>query len=416
MAQPDNFGFNEEAALLKESARKFLAERFPTERLHAMVADDPNPERMSGAAWDRDLWQQMVDLGWTCLAVPESAGGLAMPLAAVAGLAEELGRAAFPCPLLGTLNATYVLAACGAAGESALAEIAGGSAATLAVTGPDGDCTEVSASGDGVLSGTAWYVQDARKADRLLVAARAGKGKKGKHKHKDKDKDKDKDKKKGKRKDKDDEKGKHKDKGKGKHKGGDIGLYWVAADAPGVTIEPDAIVDLTRDQAHVRFDDVQAERVSADACDALARAMPAVWTLLAADIAGAAEWQLQTTVEYVSTRQQFDRPLGFFQAVKHPLVDVMVQIDQTKSLVYSAASAFDHEPGLAARCAHMAKASASETAAFASGRSVQCHGGIGFTWECFIHLYFKRQKHSQMLWGDAAWHRARLAEILIDAA
>jgi alkylation response protein AidB-like acyl-CoA dehydrogenase len=115
----------------------------------------------------------------------------------------------------------------------------------------------------------------------------------------------------------------------------------------------------------------------------------------------------------VSTRQQFDHPLGFFQAVKHPLVDVMVQIDQAKSLVYNAACAVDEEPELAARYAHMAKASASETAAFASGRSVQCHGGIGFTWECFVHLYFKRQKHSQLLWGDAAWHRARLADILI---
>ena len=149
---------------------------------------------------------------------------------------------------------------------------------------------------------------------------------------------------------------------------------------------------------------------------ALQQAMPAIWTLLAADVAGAAEWQLQTTVEYVNTRQQFEHPLGFFQAVKHPLVDVMVLIDQCKSLVYNAACAIDTEPGRAAEFAHMAKASASECAAFASGRSVQYHGGIGFTWECFIHLYFKRQKHSQLLWGDAAWHRAQLANILIGEA
>ena len=146
---------------------------------------------------------------------------------------------------------------------------------------------------------------------------------------------------------------------------------------------------------------------------ALAEAMPAIWTVLSADMVGAAEWQLQTTVEYVGTRQQFDRPLGFFQAVKHPLVNVMLQIDQSKSLVYNAACAIDSEPERAQQYAHMAKASASETAAYASGRSVQCHGGIGFTWECYVHLYFKRQKHSQMLWGDAAWHRARLADIVI---
>jgi alkylation response protein AidB-like acyl-CoA dehydrogenase len=374
MSQPDNFGFTEEAGLLKDSARKFFADNFPTDRLHALVAKDPEPERMSTADWDRDLWQQMVELGWTCLAVPESAGGLGMPVVAVAGLVEEVGRVAFPCPLLSTLNATYVLAAAGAGAEDALGEIAGGTSATLAVSGPDGgpavDATQVSCV-DGKLQGTAWFVQEARKVQRLLVAARDG------------------------------------DK---------LGLYWVACDAPGVNIAPDAIVDLSRDQGHVSFDGVSAQQVCADGVAALEQAMPAIWTLLASDIAGSAEWQLQTTFEYFSTRQQFDRPLGFFQAMKHPLVDVMVQIDQTRSLLYNAACACDEEPENAARYAHMAKASASETAAFASGRSVQCHGGIGFTWECFVHLYFKRQKHSQMLWGDAAWHRARLADILMGAA
>ena len=126
MTQPDNFGFGEEAALLKESARKFFADNFPTEKLHGMVASDPNPERMTDCCWDQDLWQQMVDLGWTALAVPESAGGVGMPAVAVAGLAEELGRAAFPCPLLPTFNATYVLAACGSAADGPLAEIAEG--------------------------------------------------------------------------------------------------------------------------------------------------------------------------------------------------------------------------------------------------------------------------------------------------
>jgi alkylation response protein AidB-like acyl-CoA dehydrogenase len=272
---------------------------------------------------------------------------------------------------LGTINATYVLAGCGEGGEQALADIAGGGSASLAITNRQGSWavgdTDVEYAA-GKLNGTAWYVQDARKAERLLVSARSPAG---------------------------------------------LALFWVATDAPGVTIEPDAIVDLTRDQAHVRFDNVAAQQVSANGLAVLNEAMPAIWTVLAADIVGAAEWQLQTTVEYVGTRQQFEHPLGFFQAVKHPLVNVMVQIDETKSLVYNAACAIDTEPERARQYAHMAKASASETAAFASGRSVQCHGGIGFTWECYIHLYFKRQKHSQLLWGDAAWHRARLADILI---
>jgi len=374
MAQPDNFGFGEEASLLKESARKFFADNFPIDALHAMVASEPNPHRMSDCAWDRELWQQMVDLGWTMLAVPESAGGVGMPAVAVAGLVEELGRAAFPCPLLGTLNSTYVLDACGSGAESALEEIAQGCSASLAIINNAGSwsCTDTDVIADGgKLNGTAWFVQDARKVDRLLVSAQSAAG---------------------------------------------LSLHWVATDAPGVTILPDAIVDLTRDQAHIQFDDVAVQELTAGGLAALKHAMPAIWTVLAADMVGAAEWQLQTTVDYVSTRQQFDHALGFFQAVKHPLVDVMVQIDQSKSLVYNAACAIDTQPELAAQYAHMAKASASATAAFASGRSVQFHGGIGFTWECFVHLYFKRQKHSQLLWGDAAWHRARLADILIDDA
>jgi alkylation response protein AidB-like acyl-CoA dehydrogenase len=374
VAQPGNFGFGEEAALLKESARKFFADNMPVDKLHAMVAGNPAPEKMSECSWDQGLWQQMVDLGWSMLAVPEEAGGIGMPAVAVAGLVEELGRAAFPCPLLPTLNATYVLAACGEEGQEALAEIAGGVTATLAITNMQGSWRPGDSGvecRDGRLNGSAWFVQEARKSDRLLVSANTESG---------------------------------------------LGLFWVAADADGVEICPDAIVDLTRDQAHIHFTDVAAQQVSGNGLAALARAFPAIWTLAAADVVGAAEWQLQTTVEYVGARQQFDRPLGFFQAVKHPLVDVMVQIDETKSLVYNAACALDTEPERALQCAHMAKASASETAAFASGRSVQSHGGIGFTWECYVHLYFKRQKHSQMLWGDAAWHRARLADILLGAA
>ena len=374
MAQPNNYGFGEEAALLKESARKFFREHLPADKLHALVAADHNPDRPPVCQWDRQLWQTLVDLGWTMLAVPESAGGVGMPVAAVAGLVEELGRAAVPCPLLGTLSATYALVACGEGGAAALADIAAGEAATLALTNRQGDwnpaTTEV-AYRDGALHGTAWFVQDAAKCDKLLVCASTASG---------------------------------------------FGLFWLPVTAEGVTLEADAIVDLTRDQAHIRFDGAAATEVSGNALAVLNAAFPAIWTLLAADMVGAAEWQLQTTVEYVGTRKQFDRPLGFFQAVKHPLVEVMVQIDAAKSLVYNAACACDTEVERAAQYAHMAKACASDMAAYASSRSVQSHGGIGFTWECYVHLYFKRQKHSQVLWGDGSWHRARLADIVIGAA
>ena len=375
MSQPQNFGFGEEETMLRDSARKFFADNLPIDQLHALVGDDSDPHRSLEAKWNPGLWQQMVELGWTMLAVPESAGGLGMSAVAVAGLCEEAGRAAFPSPLLSTINTTYLLAACDSvAANAALEAIVGGAAATPALVDARGSWetgdTDV-AFADGKLIGTASFVQDAQKADYLLVKARAGNG---------------------------------------------LGLYWVARDAAGVTVSPDAIVDLTRDQASVEFAGAEAVEVSGDAEAALATAMPAVWTMTAADMVGAGEWELQTTAEYARTRKQFEREIGFFQAVKHPLVNVMVEIDQSKSLVYNAACAIDHEPDKATRYAHMAKASASDMAVFASGRAVQFHGGIGFTWECYVHLYFKRQNHNSVLWGDGAWHRARLADILMGEA
>ena len=365
MTQPINFGFGEEEIMLRDSAARFFADNLPVEQLHALVAADSDPHKPLDAQWKPELWQQMVELGWTMLAVPEAAGGLGMGAVAVAALCEESGKAAFPSPLLSTINATYVLAACGTgAANEALESIVGGAAATLAVHNENGEeDTGISVKGD-ALTGTACFVQEAQKVNHFLLRT----GNK---------------------------------------------LYWVDAAGKGVAVAPDAIVDLTRDQARVSFDGTAAVLLSEDADAVMDAAMPAVWTMVSADMVGAAEWQLQTTVEYAKTRKQFDRELGFFQAVKHPLVNVMIDIDQSKSLAYNAACAIDTEPDKARQYAHMAKASASDTARFASGRSVQLHGGIGFTWECFLHLYFKRQMHNMALWGDAAWHRRQLAELLM---
>jgi alkylation response protein AidB-like acyl-CoA dehydrogenase len=372
MTQPNNYGFEEEAGMLKDSARRFFAEKLPVDQLHGLVADAYEPDREAQVKWRAELWREMVDLGWTSLAVPETAGGIGMPWVAVVALLEESGRAAFPAPLLTTLQVTAVLSACGAAGETALAEIAGGSAATLALMDVAGNATAGAVQVvDGKLQGEACYVQDVGKCDRLLVLA---------------------------------------------DEAGQPALFWVDSAAEGVSIRQDNIIDLTRDQARVSFSAVSATRLETDAGAAWEAAEPALWTLISADMVGASEWLLQTTVDYAQQRKQFDRSLGFFQAVKHDLVNVMIAVDESKSLLYTAACALDHEPERARQLAHMAKASASDTAAFASGRAVQCHGGIGFTWECYLHLYFKRQKHSQLLWGDAAWHRAALAEMLIDLA
>ncbi|HWP64844.1 MAG TPA: acyl-CoA dehydrogenase family protein [Candidatus Limnocylindria bacterium] len=379
MALTKDFGFGPDEQLVRDQARKFLKDSFPIDTLRALVAKDHREAYESPvqpAAWDRDLWKQMVELGWTGLAVPESAGGLGMKTIVAATLVEEVARVAAPSPLPATLMATMVLREAGATG--ALGRIAGGEAATLAITPESGSWepgdTDVEVRG-GKLHGRAAFVQDARKADFFVVSARGPAG---------------------------------------------VGLYAVAANAPGLTITPDRIVDLTRDQATLSFDGVQVDAGAIVAPEGrgaavVEAALPALLSLLAADLCGAGEWQLQATAEYARTRVQFERPIGFFQAVKHPIVNMMIAVDRARSLTYAAACAVDHEPEDALRLARMAKAAASDAAAFCSDRSVQLHGGIGFTWECDVHLYFKRQKHTEQLFGSGAYQRAKLANLL-DAA
>jgi alkylation response protein AidB-like acyl-CoA dehydrogenase len=397
MKQPFDFGFNEEAKLLKQTARQLLQKKLPTLQLHKIVADESDPFRTPRAKWDASLWKEMVELGWSSLAVPESAGGMNMPLVAVTGLVEEAGRAALPSPLLSTLQATCLLRACETkAANGALELIQSGRNFSVVLCNAQGAFDSVAsgvvATQDGnriVLNGTGHFVQDAAKADHFIVACRGDSGIA---------------------------------QGTAHRAPTDNALYMVASNAKGVKIIPDHIVDLTRDQAHVEFDNVvlsvgaihELPLLTTKGIEVLNKAMPALLTLLAADMAGAAEWQLQTTVEYARTRVQFDHPIGFFQAVKHPLVDLMMLVDQTRGLLYNAACAIDCNAADAELFARMAKASACDMAAFASKKSVQLHGGIGFTWECFIHLYQKRQKHSQILWGDAMYQRQKIATLVFD--
>ncbi|HEV7730628.1 MAG TPA: acyl-CoA dehydrogenase family protein [Candidatus Binatia bacterium] len=377
MAQPRDFGFGSEEQMVRDGARKLLRDELPVDRLRTLVAGDHHQAYESEVppnAWEPRLWESIVGLGWTALWVPESAGGVGMKMVAVAALVEEVGRAALPSPLPATLCATAVLrAADETAAQPWLEQVASGTAATLAWTNAAGSWaptdTDVTVGTDGTLSGTACFVQEARKTALFVVVARGPEG---------------------------------------------VGLYVVPKDTAGITITPDRIVDLTRDQAHIRFDGVKPAAVlSAPGTGdgVLAAALPAILTIVAADLCGAAEWQLQTTTEYARVRTQFEKPIGFFQAVKHPIVNMMMAIDRARSITYAAACALDTEPEAALRLARMAKAAASDTAAFCSDRSVQLHGGIGFTWECDVHIWFKRQKHNQVLYGDGPYQRAQLARL-----
>ena len=380
-APPKDFGFGEDEAMLRDLARSFLAERFPIETLRDLVCKDSDAvyEKGERQAWDEALWKEIVELGWTGLAIPEAAGGVGFKQAGIVGLVEEIGRHALPSPLVSTLNASYVLReAEGPGTELWMNRIAAGATASLAITDSRGSWEpadgEIAARRDGddlVLDGSAFFVQDAFKSDFFLTAAQIG---------------------------------------------DDRVLCAVPAESKGLDLSQDHIHDLTRDQATLHLQEVRVppENVIGPAAEAtLLRAWPSILVTVAADLCGCAEWQLQATVEYAKDRKQFDRPIGFFQAVKHPLVNAMMDIDRARSLIYRAASFIDVGDPSSLDAARMAKSAASDAGAFISDRSVQLHGGIGFTWESDVHIFFKRSMHNQSLYGDGVHQRSKIAETMI---
>lgn len=383
-AEPQDFGFGADEALLRDQARKLLGECASTAALRKLVGSDPEAVYRRGElpAYDEHAWRKCVELGWTALAVPEECGGIGAKAVGVVALVEETGRHAFPSPLLATLASTYVLR--GSSSPEAkrwLRAIAEGTTMSLALSGEHGswdlDQTDVIAEQHGdkiVLRGSAFFVQEASKVDSFLVAARAPRG---------------------------------------------ICLVALRKNTPRLSMERDHILDLTRDQGHLVLDGVEVRESDLIAppplgLDVLRRAFPAVLTLASADLVGVSEWLLQTTVAYAKVRKQFDRTIGFFQAVKHPLVNAMIEIDLARSLLYRAACVLDTAQGRAEVPARMAKSAASDAAAFVAGRAVQLHGGIGFTWECDVHFYFKRARHGQAMYGDGVHQREKLARLLID--
>lgn len=395
---PKDFGFGPDEEMLRDLAKKLLDQEMPIEKMRRLVAADPAATYEEGQrpGWDEALWRQCIELGWTGLAVPESEGGAGFKMVGIAALVEEVGGHALASPLLATLNATYVLREAGTEqARVGLRAIADGASASLAITNQRGawdharpDIVATPKDDGYVLRGSAYFVQDAFKSDLFVVQARL------------------------------------EQEGGGEGQGGGSILCVLRSGTSGLALSQDHIHDLTRDQATLVLDDVMvvaANVVSTHGVETLDRAWPAILTTVAADLCGSSEWQLQTTVEYAKTRKQFDRPIGFFQAVKHPLSNGMIAIDRARSLVYHAACCIDVnlESGTdagfegALQNARMAKSAASDAGRFMSDRSVQLHGGIGFTWECDVHLYFKRSMHNQMLYGDATHQRRALADMII---
>ena len=358
--------YDEEHALLRDQARRWLAERVTPAELRRLAKDARGDEPA--------LWGELAALGWTGLVIPEAQGGAGLGAVHLAVLAEESGRRLLPSPLLPTLLAAKGIEHAGdeAQREHWLPGIARGEAvATLAHAEPGGAWEAAATSATlehGRISGTKHHVWAAGTAQLLLVPVRER---------------------------------------------GALRLVLVRSDAQGVTIEPEVGLDPSRRAGRVRFESAACELLAGDAAAAWQAWLPWAWLALAAEMAGGADAVLTLTAAYTATRVQFDKPIASFQAIKHPLVNVLIAVEQLRTLVYAAASALDAGDPEADRLARMAKAAACEAYPFACSRAVQFHGGYGFTEDCDAHLSLRRALASRPALGDAREHRAAIAALLL---
>jgi alkylation response protein AidB-like acyl-CoA dehydrogenase len=361
-----DFGLSEEQELLKDTLRRFLTDRCPTTRVREVMESD--------RGHDEALWGGLAELGVFALAVPEAHGGLGRELLDVALVAEELGYAATPGPFLGHAMATAALIECSGEGPGAEAAarwlplIASGEAIGSVAVGEDGGrwcAAELETRADaGSLQGGKPLVAYAGVADFIIVAARDDDG---------------------------------------------AGLWLVEGGAPGLSVAPLRGSDMTRRLDAIVLDGTPALRLGGEA--ALARTVDAGLILVAADAFGGGSRCVEMTRDYALEREQFGQPIGAFQAVKHQLADMAAELEPMLSFYWYAAHAFDHIRDEAPRHAAMAKAHLSDVFDSIVRHATELHGGIGFTWEFDLHLWFRRAIFDRSYLGDAAYHRARAADL-----
>jgi alkylation response protein AidB-like acyl-CoA dehydrogenase len=376
LADPTGDALAQEREALRDTVRTML-ERTSSEA-------DVRRLMETETGYDETVWKQAAEgLGLTGLAIPEEYGGSGIGPLELAVVFEEMGRALYAGPFLSTVGlAANVLLASGddAAKKEWLPGIAAGTTiATLALTEQSSawtrDAITTTATRDGnswKLSGAKWYVLDGHSAGLVLVVART-----------------------------DD----------------DIAVFAVAGDAAGLTREPMATMDATRKMARLTFDNVEAKPVGADTggWDVVQRALALGAVALAAENVGGAQRCLDMSADYARERIQFGRPIGSFQAVKHRLANLLIEVEQAKSASYFAAreaasAAETGQSGDLALAASLAKAYTGDAFFHAAADNIQIHGGIGFTWEHPAHLYFKRAKTNQLLLGSSSYHRAIVAD------
>ncbi|MEA2625763.1 MAG: hypothetical protein QOD06_1808 [Candidatus Binatota bacterium] len=372
-----DFGLSEEQQLLQQTARDFLSAECGSDLLRqSLESEGGHPEA---------LYRKMSQMGWTGILVPERYGGLGLGMLEAVLLASEGGRVALPGPFLSSsILATAAIERAGNVAQKKrwLPALAGGEALGSVAWLEEGG--RLDAAGIGmrarktrggyVLDGTKLFVPYAQEADFLIVPARIGSG------------------------------------------GGEAGitLFLVVVPSPLIIVEPLRTVDRTRRayEVHLRGVEVPADAVLGEAgrgWAVLTRLLDLAATALAADGIGGSERVLEMATDYAKQRQQFGRPIASFQAIKHLAAEMVARIEPSRSLVWYAGHACDRRPREASRAASMAKARLSEVFSWCATTAVQIHGGIGFTWEHDIHVWFKRAKANELSFGDPAFHRDRSA-------
>jgi alkylation response protein AidB-like acyl-CoA dehydrogenase len=358
------FGLSESQQILKDTARKFFAGESPIATVRKSMETE--------AAYDSALWTKLAEQGFTGIIAPEEFGGMGLGKVELVLLMEEAGYALLPGPFFSTVAlAGSVIDACASTEQKKkyLGSIAAGqSRSTVALVESAGswdtESLKISTTGN-KLTGTKLFVTDAAAADFIVVVARDG-------------------------------------------------IFVVDAKAAGLNIEPMKGMDLARKIYFVEFKNTPAEMLGNTS--GLAAALNVATAALCAEMTGGMQRALELTVAYAKTRKQFGKPIGIFQAVQHLCADMYLETESSRSATYYAAWALEENTPDAAASVSVAKMYASDAARNVGNRGIQVHGGMGFTWENDIHLYYRRAKASETMLGDATFHRERIAKLVIDGA
>jgi alkylation response protein AidB-like acyl-CoA dehydrogenase len=369
-----DFDLSKPQKMLQESVREFLSRHCNLERVRELME--------TPTAYDAELWEGLTDQGWTALTLPEEYEGLELGAVDLVALTEAMGSFTMPGPFVSNLWGAELIAASGndAFAKDVLPGVADGETrvtVALLEESASWDPADVElvleeAGDDFTVSGEKLFVPDVEVADTILVVGRLGE---------------------------------------------DLAIVAVARDAAGVAVEAMPAMDTTRKLYRANFDSVTDGTLVArgDAAEeALARATRLAIVAVCGELVGGMQWVLDTTVEYAKTREQFGRPIGSFQAVQHHCADILYFLESARSAAYYAAWAVSVDDPGADAAVSVAKAYCSDAAREVGNLGIQVHGGIGFTWEHDLHLFYKRAKSNEILFGDATFHRNRIAAMVID--